>query len=263
MNKKLKSYLKLLLQLLKTDFIILKKNIFNSIINIFISISLLLFVFAYIYPQLGMTKFFGPLFVVSAMVSFCIFEIWATTADFISDLEGNKTISYPLTLPIPSWLYFVKLAIYYACKTMISTAIIIPLGKLLLLNRMDLSHFSPIKFLIIFVNINIFAGFLSLFISGVTKNISNIRRVWTRFLFPLWFLGCADFPWKIAYKFSPKFSYILLINPITSAMEGIRTAVLGQSRFINFWLCFLILSIFTFIFGFLGIKKLKKRLDFV
>jgi len=263
MHKNIKSYTNLFWQLLKTDLLIYSKNIFSGIINTTIWVSIILGIFAYIYPQLGMTQEFGSLFVVGAIVSCCIFEIWGATATFVADLHGNNTISYPLTLPLSSWLYFVKLGISYACKSMIYTAIILPLGKFMLMGRMDLTNFMPIKFIIMFLTINIFGGFLSLFMSSICTSVAGMRTIWVRFLFPLWFLGGAEFPWYAVYKLSPKTAYLFLLNPITYAMEGIRATVLGQHDFILFWYCLIVLWIATFVFGFLAIKKLKKQLDFV
>ena len=263
MQKNIKSYVNLFWQLLKTDLFIYSKNIFGGILDTIIWVSLILSIFAYVYPKLGMSQEFGAIFVVGAIVSCCIFEIWGATANFIADIDGNKTITYPLTLPIPSWLYFIKLGIGYACKSMIYAAIILPLGKFILLSKMNLTHFMPLKFIIMFLTINIFGGFLSIFMSSICTSISGMRTIWTRFLFPLWFLGGAEFPWYAVYKLSPKLASLFLLNPITYAMEGIRATVLGQHDFISFWYCVPVLWITTIVFGFLGINKLKKRLDFV
>jgi len=256
-------YLLLFFNLLKTDMIIFKKRIFEGTINTIIWVSIILVIFAYIFPAMGMSKMFGPLYVTGALVSSCIFEIWTTTINFVADISGNKTISYPLTLPIPSWLYFIKLAIGYAIKSIVIALAIIPLGKLLLLGRFDLQHFSVIKFPIMLITVAIFVGFLSLFVSSVTKSIFQLRDAWTRFLFPMWFLGGAEFYWQIAYKLSPTFAYLMLLNPITYAMEGIRGTILGQKLFIPFWFCILTLWGFTLLLGYVSFKKLKQRLDFV
>ena len=57
--------------------------------------------------------------------------------------------------------------------------------------------------------------------------------------------------------------YIALLNPLLYPMEGIRAAFFGQGGFISFWFCISMLSFFTILFGFIGIKRLKKRLDFI
>jgi ABC-2 type transport system permease protein len=263
MKQRILVYTKLFFNLLKTDLTIFNKRLWEGILNTITWVSIILVIFAYIFPAMGMSTMFGPLYVTGAIVSSSIFEIWSSSIGFIADLEGNNTISYPLTLPIPSWLYFVQLAIGYAIKSMAIALIIVPLGKIIMWNKFSLAQLSITKTLVMFIVINIFAGFLSLFMSSITKNIFNFRNIWTRFLFPLWFLGGAEFYWQIAYKLSKPFAYIMLLNPITYAMEGIRASILGQKLFIPFWICLSILILFALGCGYASFRKLKTRLDFV
>jgi ABC-2 type transport system permease protein len=263
MKQRIINYIKLFLNLLKTNLIIFRKRLWEGTINTIIWVSIILIIFAYIFPAMGMTPLFGPLYVTGAVVSSCIFEIWGSSVNFVADLEGNKTISYPLTLPLPSWLYFIQLTIGYAIKSMAIALVIIPLGKLIMWNKFSFAHLSLIKALVMFMVINIFAGFLSLFMSSITTSIFNFRNIWTRFLFPLWFLSGAEFYWQVAYKLSKPFGYIMLLNPITYAMEGMKASILGQKLFISFWICLFMLLIFSILCGYIAFKKLKKRLDFV
>jgi ABC-2 type transport system permease protein len=263
MKYKIMNYAKLFFLLLKTDLIIFNKRFKEGIINTIIWVSIILVIFAYIFPAMGMTNLFGPLYVTGAVVSSCIFEIWSSSITFVSDLEANKTISYPLTLPIPSWLYFIQLAIGYAIKSMTIALVIIPLGKLIIWDKFSLAHISLTKTLIMFIIVNIFAGLLSLFMSSITTSIFNFRNIWTRFLFPLWFLGGAEFYWQVAYTLSKPLAYIMLLNPITYAMEGMRASILGEKLFISFWICSFMLFIFSILCGYVAFKKLKNRLDFV
>ncbi len=262
MNK-IKSYLNLFWQLLKTDFVIFNKSIVSGIIDTSIWISILLAIFTYIFPHLGMTKNFSSIVLVGAIVSCGLFETFSFAATFLADIEGNKTISYFFTLPIPSWLIFVKSALAQAYKTIILSLIIIPLGKLILWQRLDLSNISIYKFLLIFLSINVFLGMFAVFLSSIPKDMSQIRSIWIRILFPLWFLGGAEFPLRVVQKMSPRLAYLFFLNPVTYAMEGIRAATLGQHGYLNIWICLGAIWFFGIIFGFLGIKRLKKRLDFV
>lgn len=263
MLKNFRSYLKTFWALLKTDFAIVNKNIVNDIIDVFIWISLISIVFTYIFPQLGMSKDFGGLALVGTIASCGIFDIWSTTANYLSDLEGNNTNSYFFTLPIPSWTIFIKIALAQAYKTIILSTFILPLGKLILANRLNLSNFSPIKFFLMFATVNIFCGFFAILMISVTSSMKRVNSVWVRVLFPLWFLGGAEFPWKAIQGLSEYLAYTVLLNPILYCMEGIRATTLGQENYLNFWICLIFLWISGGIFGYLGIKRLKKRLDLV
>jgi ABC-type polysaccharide/polyol phosphate export permease len=263
MLKKLKSYLKTFWALLRTDFAIVNKNIVNDIIDVFIWISLISIVFTYIFPRLGMAQSFGALALVGTIASCGIFDIWGTTANYLSDLEGNNTNSYFFTLPIPSWMIFVKIALGQAYKTTILASFIIPLGKIILGNRLDLSNFAPLKFLLIFLTVNIFCGFFAILMMSITPSMKRVNSVWVRILFPLWFLGGAEFPWKVIQGMSEYLSYAILLNPILYCMEGIRATVLGQENYLNFWVCLIFLWAAGGVVGFIGMRRLKKNLDLV
>jgi ABC-type polysaccharide/polyol phosphate export permease len=256
-------YITIFFTLLKKDLLIFKKNLFKGMVNTIIWVGALSIVYAYVYPQLGMTKKFGAIFITGAVVTCCIFEMWKATANFISDLKNNQVLLYPFTLPIPAWLYLTQIACSYAIRSMTSGIIIIPLGKFIIWNEITLNTIAPLKFLLMFVCINVFCGFLSLFISSITKDIETMRKVWMRILFPLWFLGGARFTWNVSYKLWPPFAYATLLNPVTYTMEGIRACTLESKDFISFWLSFCMIIVFTGILGFVGFKNLKCKLDFV
>jgi len=210
-----------------------------------------------------MTKDFGGFQLVGMIASICIFEIYSSCSSFFADLEGNKTISYYLTLPIPSWMIFIKQALALSCRTLLVTSLIIPFGKLLIGSRLDLSNFSVIKFVLIFLATNFFFSAFTLLMLGIFKGIETLRTLWIRIIFPLWFLGGAEFEWNMLYNLSPTFGYLGLLNPFVYAMEGIRAAVLGQEGFIPYWISLSVLTGLTILFTWIGITRLKKRLDFV
>ncbi len=263
MHKNITNKLTIFWELLKTDLIIFRKNLSSSIINCIVWITITMIVFAYIFPNLGMTKNFGPMWLASSIATWAIFEAWPSTITFLSDIDGNNTISSQLILPIPSWLILVKRALGYAINTIVTGLIILPIGKLILWNNISFANFSVIKFLVIIVTMNMFANSFSHFLITLIPDINNIEKAFIRVLFPLWFLGGAQFPWYVINKMSPIFGKIILLNPFIYMMEGIRAAILGQSNFLPFWYCVAALWLFTFIFGTIAVVRLKKRLDFI
>ncbi|MBD3231833.1 hypothetical protein GF322_04190 [Candidatus Dependentiae bacterium] len=249
-------------QMFKMDLIVFKKKVISGIFDLIIWISILLLIFTHVYPLLGMTRNFGEFWAVGAIGSCCVFEIWGYVANFISDKKGDRTIDYFLSLPIPSWLVFIRFVISSAFRTSVYSILIIPLSKLIIWDRMDLSNFMPIQFLVMFLTVNIFFGFFTLLMSTIPEDITQIRRVWVRLVFPMWFLSGVEFPWyTIHNKLSSKISYILLLNPMLYTMEGVRATVLGQQNYISFWICLIVLWSLIIIFGFTSIFILKKQLD--
>jgi len=263
MNKNIKSYAKIFWQLLKTDLLIYKQNVKDQIIDVLIWVIPLTLVYTYIFPQIGMTKDFGSFYVVGTMVSVAVFNIWNAATVFVADLEGDKAISYPLTLPMPSKLYFIKLAVGYACKTIVTSFLMLPLGKLLLWNKINFANISIFKFILIFLSINLFVGIFAIFAISVPKNIRTLDSILMRIIFPLWFLSGAEFSWQTLYGFSTWLAFLLFFNPFLYLMEGARAAVLGQADYLNFWICLAVIWVGGVLFGLVGIRRLKRNLDFV
>jgi ABC-type polysaccharide/polyol phosphate export permease len=54
----------------------------------------------------------------------------------------------------------------------------------------------------------------------------------------------------------------MLINPVTYATEGVRSALVG-GNFLNSWLCIGVLLLFGFVMFFDSIRRFRSKLDLV
>ncbi|MFH1643868.1 MAG: hypothetical protein ABIA74_01710, partial [bacterium] len=141
--------------------------------------------------------------------------------------------------------------------------IILPLSKLLMWNQIDLMQVNWPKLFLIYIVMSFFIGFFSLFVVSFIKGMKNIGIVTMRILFPLWFLGGSQFSWKFLYSVFPNVAYLTFLNPMIYGMEGVHAATLNANDYLSFWICVGMLILFSFIFAMFGIKRLKKRLDFI
>ncbi|MBX9830824.1 ABC transporter permease [Candidatus Babeliales bacterium] len=257
------SYTQLMFQLVRSDMTIYKGIAFGHIINTISWVIPGVLVATYALPLLGISQNFGALVALASIVTASFFESFGAATAFVGDLEGNQTISFPLTLPMPSWLVLIQRSISYICKASIISIIILPVGKLLLLDKLNLSNFSSSKFFIVFFSINLCSSFFGLLMVSMVASMSEIMKVWNRFLFPLWFFGCSQYPWETLHELSPKLAYVCLANPYVYGMEGIRAAALGQEGYLPYWSCVGMLLTFAVSFGIIATRRLKKRLDFV
>ncbi|MBX9830821.1 hypothetical protein K2X40_02605, partial [Candidatus Babeliales bacterium] len=155
------SYARLVWQLVKTDMTIYRGIVVEQLINTAAWVVPTILVTAYALPLLGIAKDFGTFIAVASIASVSLFQAFAAATAFVGDLEGNQTISFPLTLPMPSWLVFVQRSVSYVCKASILSIIVLPLGKFILLDKLSFAQFSPIKFVIIFFAAHIFSSFFS------------------------------------------------------------------------------------------------------
>ena len=216
----------------------------------------------HIMPLFGITDpAYGTFNLIGNLAIWGLFEMLTSIGLFLGDLQGEKTIGYYLSLPLPSWLLFTEQAFASAYRSMASSILILPLGKLILGNNLILANINWPCFIIAFCMINIFYGFFTLLISSYIQDLSALTMVRSRIMFPLWFLGGFQFPWKMLYSVATKLAYLSLCNPIIYVMDGIRSTILPKEQYLPFWLCMGMLILFSALFGYIGTQRLKHRLD--
>lgn len=249
---------------LKLETYIFLQDIFNNLIDNFIWVCLSVFANGYILPALGVTSQFGSLIAIGAIVSCGAFQTFSLSLNLVSDFCGDRTINYRLMLPMRSWLVFLKIALAWSVKVMILAIGIIPVAKLILWSRLDLSNFNFFLFPIVFMQICFFAGAAAVFSSSIPDNMLNVDRVWVRYIFPLWFLGGSIFPYEAVMRSFPKFGWILIFNPFVHATEAIKATVLGSGTyFLPLFVTIPMMMVFTCLtFGF-GLRRLRRKLDFI
>lgn len=225
-------------------------------------ISSVVIVAHYIMPMFGLSyQKFGTFTLIGTIAVWGLFEMMTNIAVLIGDFEGNQSISYFLTLPIPQYMIFVEYGLASAYRSIATSIFILPVGKIILGSELQLTHINWPQFIFAMLSINLFYGFFTLFLASKTPNLNFLGTIRTRFMFPLWFLGGYQFTWKMLYAKSKILAYANLLNPITYIMDGIRATVLDPNHFIPFWTCMIVLWSFSILFGWIGTKRLLTRLD--
>lgn len=249
-------------QLLVRSFKVCSPNLKDKIINNIVWSLLNIMIFAYVMPQMGLDSNIGSFMVVTMPVSCAFFvginSIYTLLADISND---GSNLQYELTLPIAPWITFVKYALEITYQAFITSIFIMPCGALALYYEFSWVHFSIIKFHFLLSIASLFFGFFGLWITSITKDYSDLDNMWIRIVFPMWFLGGFQFSWQTLYSISPTLAYLNLLNPLTYALEGGRAAALDPAQSLTYWNCIIALIGFTALFGNLGIRNLKKRLD--
>jgi ABC-type polysaccharide/polyol phosphate export permease len=261
MNKKF--YFTVAKELIYSDLIVFKQIFFDKFIDLTIWVVLTIVVMGYIMPFFGLSRDFGVFQLAGVIASVGLFELYANVVDLVSDFEGDRVINYSLTLPIPSWLAIISKATYYGIIYFILALIMFPIGKLCLWNQLDLTQISYFKLLLALIFQSIFYACFVLWTSSIIATITKLGSVWARFIFPMWFMGGFQFSWVALYTVLPPLALINLLNPMIYLTEATRAAILGQTGYINFWLCLLAVLILSALCLLIGMRNLKKRLDFV
>lgn len=258
------SYFTVFKNLIAIDLIIFKQMFMDKFIDLSIWIVLTTIVTSYIMPYFGLAADFGVFQLGGLIAAAGLFEMGnSNVVDLVSDFEGDRVISFNFTLPIPSWLALVSKAAYYFIIYTILAVLMLPIGKLCLWNQFDLTSVHYPKLILAIFALSLFYACFALWIASIVPNMAKMGQVWTRFIFPMWFLGGFQFSWMASYKTVPSFALANLINPMIYITEAVRVALLGQEGFINFWLCLLAILFFAAVSLYLGITSLRKRLDFI
>jgi len=256
-------YLATFSALLRRDFRLFKEDFWGK----FIDTSLLLFttvvVFGYFLPSYGLKSDYGPFLLIGVIAGFGFFDVIGKVSLMIADMEGDRTILYTLTLPIPSWLVFVYIATSWAIFSSIMSLLMFPVGKLLLFSQFDLAKINFLQLPFIFFTSNLFFGFFALWLAAVLKKMSNLSHLFVRVINPMYSFGGWMYSWMTIDGISPLLGVAHFINPLVFVMEGMRAATLGQEGYLPFWVCFFALSAFTALLAWDAIRRLQNRLDCV
>lgn len=241
----------------------MSSQLIDKLINVQVWALCTLVIFGYVMQASGLPADFGIFQLGGIIATAGLFESYGNIATLIMDFAGEQSISYYLTLPVTPSVVLLSMVCGYACVgTLLSVSMVI-LGKVIFYSSLDLLSIAWGKLILITILANLFYGLLALAIAAHIGVVSKIGNVWSRFIFPLWFLGGFQFSWAMMYKISVPLSYVLLANPITYVMEGTRACIQGQQGYISWSVCMIVLSLFVIGSWFIAYNRMKKRLDFV
>jgi ABC-type polysaccharide/polyol phosphate export permease len=251
------------LQLVRRDLVLFKHGFVRQFINSFIWLFSTVIVSKYVMPAMGIEDGYGAFILVGSIASLSLFRCVHSIPILLGDVEGEGAISYYLTLPMKQYMVFVRYAASFGITAAITSISMLITSKFILWNVFDLSKFSIIKFVVIFLIMHLFVGFFTVLVTAYTPSMRYLENVWTRVIFPIWFLGGYQFTWATIYKQIPVLAYINLFNPMTYILEAFRASFLGQAGYLNFWACCCMILLFTFLSAYFGIRKFMTRLDCV
>ncbi len=250
-------------ELLRADYCVFKATFFSRFYDMLVWMAVNTFVGGYLIPAFGLGAWYAGFMAAGVCAAAGLNLVYPTVMKIIVDFEGDQLYSYYATLPMPTYFVFIRIFFNFVLSAFAMNIFVLPLAKLILWYRFDLSNFSIPLFLIAFTVVTIFYGALTLWLASRIKQMHNMRSIWMRYIYPMFGFGGYYFSWAAFYKLNPRLAYLNLCNPMTHVMEIMRTAILGQPGFLNFWFSFCALVFFTMLFMWLGVTRLKKRLDLI
>jgi hypothetical protein len=256
-------YFALFYRLVVTHLYTVRQQLFDMVLNLYIWAFCSLIIMGYIMQSFGLAADYGSFQLASIIGTVGLFEIYGNVTRNVMDFDGDRNISYYLTLPATPSIIFGSFVCFYTLIGIFLSIMVFPFGKLLLYNTFNVTNISWIKTAIMIVVGNLFFGVFTLVITSHVGTMSKMRNVWSRFIFPLWILGGFQFSWAVVHNLSAPLSYVMLCNPIIYIMEGFRASILGQNGYISWYICCGMLSFFIVIFWFYMLKRMRRMLDFV
>lgn len=253
--------LQIFFQLLKRSLLILKRDYWSKLFDTAFLFFTNVIVFSYFMGAQGLSEEYGPFLMVGAIASFGLFDVVAKVSELIGDIEGEKTISHLITLPLSSRTLFCFIAIFWAINAAVISFPLFFLGKILLFTRFNLSDISFIRLIPIFLTANLFYGFFALWLSAIVRGMGDLTSIFMRYINPIFMFGGYFYSWKNAFQLDHLIGYVSLLNPMVYIMEGMRSSVLGPSAYLPYWTTLIVLWGFIYLLGWHATKRLKIRID--
>jgi hypothetical protein len=224
--------------LLARDVKILKHRLNGLIIDGLILMSVTVLIFGYLLPLLGMpTTFIAPVFLGNSLSFFLASLGYNFATRLVYDLKFNRFIDYFLTLPLPKRWLFTYFITSFIIETSIVTLPVVTIGIILLGKNFGPINGSFITFLAIYFSVLLFWALFFLGSSFMYSFQWFTRNMWARRIMPLFIFGSAFFTFKTIAVIMPTLSKIMLCNPLTYLVEGLRVSLLGGTDYLPLTTC--------------------------
>jgi ABC-type polysaccharide/polyol phosphate export permease len=220
------------------DIKVLKGRFTNLAIDGLILMSVTVLIFGQLLPLLGMpTSLIAPLFLGNSLSFFLASLGYNFATRMVYDLKFNRFIEYFLTLPLPKRWLFAYLVTSFVIETTVVTLPLVTLGIVLLGKNFGPINGSFISFLIIYFLVLLFWALFFLGSSFMYSYHWFKNNMWARRLMPLFVFGPSFFTLKKIAAIMPRFSKLMLCNPLTYLIEGLRVSLLGGTDYLPLTTC--------------------------
>ena len=224
--------------LLARDMKVLRIRLRSLIIDSLILVAIAVLVFGNLLPMMGMsTTLIGPVFLGNSL-SFFLASLgynWALRMAY--DLKFDRFIDYFQTLPLPrSWL-FAYYVLSFITEAAIVTLPMVTAGIIALGNNFGPINGSWLIFLCMYFLTLLFWGLFFLGSAFVYDYQWFRSNMWARRIMPLFALGPAFFTFKTISAIAPVASKLMLLNPATYIIEGLRVSLLGGADYLSLTVC--------------------------
>jgi ABC-2 type transport system permease protein len=259
--------------LLLRDLTVLKKNLGVFIARTLIQPFLLVFVFLYVFPQIGQgiggggslsgESSFATILVAGVVGLSIMFQgIQAVALPLANEFGYTKEIEDRVLAPLPVALVAIGKVVAGAIQGLIAAAIVFPIASVV--HAQDVHPQLTVHWPILLTLIPLTAIMTSSFglVLGTRIAPRNISLMFGFIVLPITFLGGTYYPWTslAAIKVGgfPWLQALVCVNPLIYVTEGFRAA-LTTAPHMQLYVIYSVLVAFCVLFLWVGIKGFRMR----
>ena len=200
----------------------------------------LLFVFGKVLGSLGYTRpgYAGLLFPGLLALTAVITSMQTLAFPLVIEFGWTKEIEDRLLAPMSTGLVAAEKVLFAALRSVIATAVMIPIG-ILVLGSIPW-RWSGLPAFLAFVLLGSLLGAGLGLVLGTLVKPNRINIVFSLVFTPLLFTGCSQYPWPSLARLR-WFQVITAANPMTYVSEGLRGALIPTVPHIQPWICLVVL----------------------
>ncbi len=251
--------------LLRRDFTVLSKNLKEFIPRTLIQPLLLVFVFTYVFPKIGLGIGSGPhadpaafatLLVAGVLGTSIIFQgIQSTALPLVQEFGYTREIEDRVLAPLPIELVAIEKIVAGALQCLIAGLIVFPIARFVPVATPHLQIHWWI--LLTMVPLACVASASMGLTFGTIFNPRTVPMLFGVIVIPMTFLGCVYFPWEELSKVA-WLKWVVLVNPLVYICEGFRAA-LTPSPHMSLAVIYPVLLVLVAAFTGISIRFFKRR----
>lgn len=180
----------------------------------------------------------------------------STARPLVTELSFSKDLEDRLLAPLPVGMVAVEKVLFASLRGLVAGALMFPIGGWIigpLSLRADRAWI-----LIAFMVLGALAGASLGLLLGTAVPPNRINAMFAVVLTPLLFTGCVQYPWPSLTNLR-WFQVVTLLNPVTYASEGVRSAMLPLSPHMTTWKAAAVLAAVTVALAAGGIAGFLRR----
>ena len=214
--------------LLSRDGHVARRNLIPTLLQNLLQPLLLTFVFGRVLTAGGMMQagYKNVLLPGIIGISMVMSGVWAVAMPLITEFQFTKEIEDRLLAPIEIGWLAVEKVVAGMIQALVAGLVVIPSAWLAMGSGVNISLDRPFEFAGMCLLVALFAGAGGLAL-GCSIGQTQVGLMFSLVLAPMIMFGCTYYPWSFLKSF-PGLQYVVLINPLVYANEGLRGALAPQ-----------------------------------